>query len=45
MSDITVDLSDGIATIQLNRPATLNALTPKGKEDFLYPEFVINAEC
>ncbi|KAJ3573972.1 hypothetical protein NP233_g2090 [Leucocoprinus birnbaumii] len=29
MSNITVDISEGIATIQLNRPETLNALTPE----------------
>ncbi|KXN82073.1 Enoyl-CoA delta isomerase 2, mitochondrial [Leucoagaricus sp. SymC.cos] len=31
MSEITFSVSEGIATIQLNRPATLNALTPKAE--------------
>jgi hypothetical protein len=31
MGSITVDISEGIATIQLNRPATLNALLPEGE--------------
>ncbi len=30
MGDISVDISEGIATIQLNRPATYNALLVKG---------------
>ncbi|KAF5357797.1 hypothetical protein D9756_001614 [Leucocoprinus leucothites] len=30
---ITVDISDGIGTIQLNRPGTLNALTPEDYDD------------
>jgi len=33
MSRITVDISKGIATIQLNRPSTLNALTPEGMQN------------
>jgi len=33
MSRITVDISKGIATIQLNRPGTLNALTPEGMQN------------
>jgi len=33
MSRIAVDISEGIATIQLNRPSTLNALTPEGMQN------------
>jgi len=32
MTGITVDISEGIGTIQLNRPGTLNALTPEGMQ-------------
>jgi len=35
MSDISVDISEGIATIQLNRPATYNALIPKDYDDLV----------
>lgn len=31
MASITIEVSEGIATVQLNRPATLNALLPEGK--------------
>lgn len=37
MSDITVEISEGIATIQLNSPATLNALTPEGIRTTAFP--------
>lgn len=33
MTGITVDISEGIGTIQLNRPGTLNALTPEDYDD------------
>jgi hypothetical protein len=33
MSTITTGISEGIATIQLNRPLTLNALTPEGTSE------------
>ena len=31
MSAITVDIADGIATITLNRPKSLNVITKEGK--------------
>lgn len=34
MSDILYDLADGVATITLNRPDKLNALTPQMLSDF-----------
>ena len=34
MSDIVYDLADGVATITLNRPDKLNALTPQMLSDF-----------
>jgi len=38
MTGITVDISEGIGTIQLDRPGTLNALMPEGMQN---PERVI----
>ena len=36
MSQIKVDISDGIATITLDRPRSLNALTPQGLVVFFF---------
>ena len=35
MSDVTYDLTDGVATITLNRPETKNALTPDQRDEVI----------